>query len=199
MFINHKINNKHKLIETLIHYGVEIDVRWSDKHNTILFDHDLIKDEIYSENFFIDTVLKYYNHSLLILNIKESLCEEKCIEYLTKYNIKNYLFLDSQIPDIVRHNRQGNYNFIIRWSKYETLNEFLLKQNSKYIWVDSFGEDNIDFIDSSYSKTHELILVSPELHKKDNIKEFIENVRKWKDIYKISVCTDNIDIWEKLW
>ncbi len=189
MIIEHRINTIGELKNVDKSNGIEVDIRYDSSVKDVVLTHDIN----FTHNNTLNDFLHYYNHALIIFNIKSSLCEEYCIRLMEKFNIKNYLFLDSQIPDIIKYAKLGyGDKFITRISKFETYNKNLVSLASKYIWVDTFGEADISFINQN--DNHDYIFVSPELHKKDeNIVILKEMIKQKFDVYH--VCTDFKNYW----
>jgi hypothetical protein len=187
MIIEHRINSIELLQNVNKEHGIEIDVRWSDKLNKVIITHDYVcTDYVLLEDF-----LMFYNHKFLIINVKESQCEDKCIEIMKNFNIV-YYFLDSQIPDIIRLYKRGYNNFIIRFSIFEEY--WNLYKQFKYIWFDTFGNlENLDLLNFYEFKNNEFIFTSPELHGKNNIEEY----RDRADVIK-NICTKYPDIWKDI-
>lgn len=188
MIIEHRINTIDKLINVNKNHGIEVDVRWSDKNNNVIITHDYTNEYVFLKDF-----LKFYNHKFLILNIKESQCEDKCIEVMKNFINIDYYFLDSQIPDIVRLYRKGYENFIIRLSVFEE--HIRLYKHFKYIWLDTFGyANNLNLLDFYEFKENEIILTSPELHGERNINEYVDKIKN-----KVKhICTKYPNIWKDI-
>ena len=64
LIIHHRRNTVKLIKETPKEFGIEIDIR-SDK-NELIVHHDP-----YTNGIQLKELLKYYNHKLLILNVKE--------------------------------------------------------------------------------------------------------------------------------
>jgi hypothetical protein len=190
MIIAHRINTTQELRGVNKSYGIEVDVRFDSKIDELVLTHDIS----FENNCSLIEFLKEFNHALLILNIKSSLCEELSIEIMNRFGIENYLFLDSQIPDIVKFSKIGyGDKFISRISQYESENENLLDLCSKYVWVDTFGELDLSFFNKRNEK--EYIFVSPELHKKAyNIAKFRELIES--KFHEYHICTDFEQHWK---
>ena len=141
MVISHRVNSIQQLKDTSLNYGIEIDIRYDSSKKDLILSHNQEEEN----SPLLKNWIEHYNHSFLILNSKTSLSENLCIDYMLENGIKNWYFLDSQIPDIIRFNKEGFHNFICRYSIYENLNLDLLEKNSKYIWIDSFGDYDLDF------------------------------------------------------
>lgn len=170
-FIIHRVNTVEELKMIPHEYGVEIDLRWNaDK---IVLSHDPCQS---SENYDdIESYLKNYKHSMLILNLKETGFEGILVDILKRYNVKNYFFLDLQFPVVVKLLKQGNSNFAVRLSEYENLKSIdSLLVLPKYVWVDCFTkypESNV--INDIRTRGMRICFVSPELqnHSFEKVKD----------------------------
>lgn len=173
--IAHRINTIEELLKTPKTYGVEIDLRTNGKE--IILHHDPF---IEGDNF--EEYLKKYNHGTLILNIKTEGIEFDVINLINKYKIKNYFFLDSSIPQIVRLIKHNIKEIAIRFSSFEPI-EFVekFKGKAKWIWVDCFEDliitkENFNFFKINGFK---ICLVSPDLqNKKELISEFYSDIKQ---------------------
>ena len=137
-FIAHRVNKIKDLDMISREHGVEIDLR--DFNDKIILQHDPFVNGDNFENF-----LKNYNHGTLILNIKSEQIEFKILDILNKFDIKNYFFLDSSFPMIVKLIDNGEKNIAIRFSDLEGLDTIQNMENKiKWIWIDSFKSFPID-------------------------------------------------------
>ncbi len=132
-FIAHRINQKHLLQDVSNDIGAEIDVRaWKDKlilaHEPYVFGEEL------------ESFLKQYKHSTLILNIKCERIEYKILELLNQYNIDDYIFLDSSIPMINKLSYDNVSNIAVRLSELEPMEQVRkFAGRVKWVWVDCFS------------------------------------------------------------
>jgi len=206
MIILHRQNGKDNDIDKLDYDGIELDVRNSEhgllvNHNMFFAGQDL--------NVLVKLTDKVKSYDgAKIFNIKESGCEDVIIDS----NIKGY-FLDSQLPDIIRISKEKpeeKHRFILRTSKYETLNFDLLNLvKPDYVWVDYHEWDNFslydydelitdtEYIISESISPAEMIIVSPELYdlKYKNIISKMKQMLNTLDI-KYSVCTKFPEEWK---
>ena len=75
ILIKHRVNNSKELKKIDNNYGIEIDLR--SKNKTIYLHHDPYKNgELFSK------WIKYYNHKLLVLNVKEEGLENQIINMI---------------------------------------------------------------------------------------------------------------------
>lgn len=190
MFICHRINTVNELKKVPIQYGIELDLRDNLDGNIYIHHDPFAEGELFQE------YLKYYQHSLIILNIKSEGIEYKVLELIKKFNIQDYFFLDSSFPMINNLIKINENNIALRFSELEDIN---LKIKAKWIWVDCFTKLPINkknykiFKDNGYK----LCLVSPELQKQESkIKEYKEYLKKENIIFD-AICTKiyNIDKW----
>ena len=175
-------------------YACEIDVRSSPFG--LVMNHDRLD---YTKDYpLIADALNTFTQPV-ILNIKESGIEEELIEL---FEGKDYYFLDSQIPDIIKLSTKYPHiahRFIIRISKVEP--ESILLDHAKYVWVD-WNFNNFDlleyehFIKNLSLKNAHPIFVSPELYDMKyeslipKVKQSIDSTFKTK-----SICTKLTKLW----
>ncbi len=198
MIFLHRQNNSENIVDC------EIDVRSHPSglvlnHNRLNFNEDYptLKD-----------FAKKYSNKTVICNVKESGIEEEAYKILSENNV-NVLFLDSQIPDIIRLSKIDELKdkFIIRVSNYEKLSRSIISvSKAKFIWVDWFKFDNFNideyytYIDTIHdefkNKGVELIIVSPELYNLNYLSITKKIVHYLKD-YKISICTKYPELWRE--
>tara|TARA_Y100000768_G_scaffold388143_1_gene382421 strand:+ start:3407 stop:4000 length:594 start_codon:yes stop_codon:yes gene_type:complete len=191
IFIKHRINSIIDLEKIPQKYGVEVDVR--TYNNEIILHHDAFQN---GDSF--DEFLENFNHKFLIINIKCDGLEGSIIKKLEDKSIKNFFFLDSSIPSIVKMIRNNCKNIAVRYSKYEPI-EFLMEFKNKvnWIWIDCF--EGFDLKSEDYkimSEYFKICLVSPELqgYSHEKIEEFS---KLSKNMYFDAICTKFPELWEK--
>jgi len=167
--IKHRVNKSKELKKLKNDYGVEIDLR--SKNKTIYLHHDpYIKGESFSK------WIKYYNHKLLVLNVKEEGLENQIIRILKKNKIKNFFFHDQTFSTVLKNMHKTNVS--IRFSEYESLKKTnILFNKIKWLWVDNFTEINLG------KKFYQLL--KKKKKKKNIIKTKIIKKKKNKKINKI--------------
>lgn len=192
-FIIHRCNQISKLKNTPLNYGVEIDIRtYADK---LIIDH-----EPFVEGDLLEDWLNYYNHSQLILNVKEEGLEAKLIELMQKFNIINYFFLDLSFPSLINNAMAGHKKIAIRFSEYEHVESIaLLDGLIEWIWIDSFktSYEHLKNLTMLNLKSFKLCLVSPELQGRNDeaeVRNLIANVRKL-NLNLDAICTKNPSVW----
>jgi hypothetical protein len=193
MFIAHRVNTIAELLDTPSYMGVEVDLR--DAGNEIIISHDPFS---MGENF--ENYLENYTHRFLIANIKSERIELRVKDLLDRFEIKDYFFLDSSAPMIVKYGSQSGFQFSLRVSEYESIESALkMKVFADWIWVDCFERLSIDQNEYLALKKagFKLCIVSPELHDSSrNVMDFIDNLKKLKIVPNM-VCSKykNYDIW----
>ena len=191
--IKHRVNKSKELKKLKNDYGVEIDLR--SKNKTIYLHHDpYIKGESFSK------WIKYYNHKLLVLNVKEEGLENQILKILKKNKIKNFFFHDQTFSTVLKNMHKTNVS--IRFSEYEGLKKTnILFNKIKWLWVDNFTEISLrkKFYDFLKKKKVKICIVSPELVQKKRIKEINKIILKLKkNNFKIdAVCTKKPKLWLK--
>ena len=189
LVIDHRVNSTINL-QNLIADGVELDLRY---HNSdIILHHDPFQSGEKFEYF-----LKKYRLKFIILNIKSEGIEEEVLRLVQKHEVKDYFFLDSSIPFMVKYINKGWTKFAVRFSEYEPL-EFALKFKNKveWVWVDCFNDFPLN--EKSYlelKKNFKICLVSPELQ--GHPLSMIEDFKKQLNGFQIdAVCTKRPDLWK---
>lgn len=193
-FIAHRINTIQQLIEVPKHCGIEIDLR-DNQNGSVHLSHDpFVSGEL------LDDFLKHYEHGTLILNIKSEGIEEQVLDVLSKYNIKNFFFLDLSFPSLMRLSKNNQKNIAVRFSDFESIeNVIKLKDRVSWIWLDSFeildlNKSIVEIISNLKLRT---CLVSPELQSKgfeiENYIHFLNEIKYCPD----AVCSKikNYTIW----
>jgi hypothetical protein len=187
IFIVHRINTLKKLRNISPEYGVEIDVRSYQSNLTL-------NHEPFQKKILLNDYLKEFKHKFVIFNIKEEGIELKTLKILNKHQIKNYFFLDVNIPTIIDLLKKNiNINLCLRLSRYEDIkNVDFFKKKVKWIWIDTFNDEISLSINNlkHLSKIFNLCLVSPELVKNNKIDldKFIK-INKKKTIHFKAICT----------
>lgn len=199
IFIRHRVNTLAELRGLNPAYGAEIDLR-SDIHapGRIVLAHDPWKASA-AENFekWLGEFVSKEITGPLILNTKEDGLEERAIELLGKYGVRNYFFLDTAFPTLVRHSlKLRNRCFAARVSKYEPV-EFVLSFDGyiEWAWVDCFDGHPLDVGELAPLKgKFRLCLVSPELQNQP-----LETISKFKDLAGTceAICTKSPDSWKQ--
>jgi hypothetical protein len=139
----------------------------------------------------------------MIVNIKSEGIEVQAKNLLDKFQIKNYFFLDSTIPMIVKLGQLSGYNFALRVSIYESIKSAIsLNKFAKWIWVDCFSGELIAKEELLLLKKSgfNLCFVSPELHNTNlGVKEFVTSIHML-GIKPEMVCSKlyNYELWNEI-
>src|SRR5574343_389082 len=187
--IAHRINTIEQLKKTPKEFGVEMDLR--PDGDAIIIHHDPFTN---GENF--EDWLKYYQHSLIILNTKSEGMEERILALMEKHHIDNYFFLDLSLPYLIKYMRKGIKKIAVRFSEYEPI-EFVMRFAGKvdWVWIDCFTDLPLNTDNYQILKQHfKLCLVSPELQGYD-VSRIEEFKRKLDGMSIDAVCTKRPDLW----
>lgn len=164
-------------------FGTETDIR--DLDGTLVISHDAPKRSsqglLTVEDFFM--LYKENGKNLpLALNIKSDGLQSALIDLIKEYDILNYFVFDMSIPDTIGYIKNG-IKFFTRQSEYEI--DPALIDYSDGIWMDEFLGHwiNEKVINTHLANNRKVCLVSPELHKREYLKE-------WDDYKKIEVTAD---------
>ena len=130
--------------------------------------------------------IKYYNHKLLVLNVKEEGLENQIINILKKNKVKNFFFHDQTFSTILKTMNKTNVS--VRFSEYEPIeNVVVFKNKFNWIWVDSITK--VPITDENFQTINKfnVCVVCPSLWKRS------EDINKEK--YKLSKYNfDNLKI-----
>ncbi|RYZ85913.1 MAG: hypothetical protein EOP04_14970 [Proteobacteria bacterium] len=177
-------------------WGVEIDLRSElASAGKLHLSHDAwIRGEDFERWLSVYSTRK--QEGPLILNTKEDGLESRILELVRNAGIKNYFFLDTALPTLIKWSTRENLRaFAVRWSNYEPA-EFVQKFAGlcDWVWVDCFGgvappETVVRELTSAFK----VCLVSPELQTGDAamISEFLS----LKKIGLAAVCTKQPQAW----
>jgi hypothetical protein len=162
--IAHRINTIFQLQNTPPELGVELDLR--PEGDRIIMHHDAFKE---GEDF--EEWLKHYKHQLIILNTKAEGMEDRILELMSKYEVKNYFFLDLSLPYLIKYMKKGVHQMAIRFSEYEGLDTVLaMKDKVKWVWVDCFNTNPLtkEIYHILKNAGFKLCFVSPDLQQQEN-------------------------------
>tara|TARA_B100000965_G_C19522372_1_gene727147 strand:- start:711 stop:1298 length:588 start_codon:yes stop_codon:yes gene_type:complete len=192
--IIHRVNSIDKLKKIPKKYGIEIDIRSQNKE--LILHHDPFKK---GESF--SKWLNHYDHSFLILNVKEEGLETKILKLMMKFKIKNFFFLDQSIPFLIKTMKLPEKRCAIRISEYESIETVLnFKNKIKWIWVDCFTKlpINVSQYNTLKKANFKLCLVSPELQGvRNKVKiNYYKNKIELLNMHFDAVCTKYREIWE---
>ena len=193
ILVSHRRNLIEELKNTPKKFGVEVDIRTRGKD--LIINHDPYKEgELFKE------WLEFYDHSLLILNVKEDGLEEELLDLLDKKEIKNYFFLDQAMPSLIKYALLGERKCAIRISEFEsleTVNNFAGKLD--WVWMDCFTKFIItkDMEKRLHDLNFKICLVSPELQGRNAEKEIPSTLSflKQNKIEIDAVCTKMPHLW----
>ena len=191
--ILHRVNTINLLKDTPREFGVEIDIRSSDGNL-------IIHHEPFSKGQNLEEWLSAFQHSTLILNVKEEGLEEPILRLMEKYNINDFFFLDQSFPFLKKTSSMGEKRCAVRVSEYEDIKTaFSLSGQINWVWVDCFNVFPLTNQDATQLKNagFKLCFVSPELqgrNNKDHIIEFRKNIENL-GIIGDAVCTKYPNLW----
>ncbi len=149
-----------------------------------------------------DKFLTFYKHKFIIINVKSEGIEEKIFKILKKRKIKNYFFLDSSFPFLVKYSKNLTKKFAIRVSDLESYKtSFNLETKVNWIWLDCFKKFQISskLLKKMKQLKYKICIVSPGLHGRKITKKDINFLKKNKT-YIDMVCDkkEKFEIWKKL-
>ena len=189
IIVNHQVNTLEKLGNTPVDCGVEIDIRPFGKE--VILNHEPFSGGVLLEDF-----LSEYHHQLLILNVKSEGIEQKVLDLVERYGIKDYFFLDVTFPYMVKYINRGIKKFAVRFSEYESIQTCMnLSGKVEWVFVDNFTHlpvENDSF--KTLGEKFRICIVSPELLKRDEVSD----TKKIIGRYPVdAVLTDHTERWKE--
>jgi len=174
-FICHRINTEEELRNIPTIFGVELDLRDGD-YKQLHLQHDP-----YFRGECFESYLKSYNHKTMILNIKSERIEPLCIEFMEKYSIQSYFFLDTNLPMIhLLNTKHNNNNIACRFSEFEPIESYRsIKHMIQWVWCDCFTSQPLtrDIYDEIKKDGTKICIVSPELQGRS------QEIQKYRDYF----------------
>jgi len=157
---SHRVNTARDLARVPAQYGVEVDVR--DYDGCLRLAHDpFVRGES------LDEFLAGYRHGGIIFNTKCDGLEDEILRLAEKHSIRDFWFLDTALPTLVRLARAGMRQTAVRFSEYEPIEGALRFAGlADWVWVDCFTRLPLDEKIWAELKRHfKVCLVSPELQR----------------------------------
>jgi hypothetical protein len=146
--------------------------------------------------------LQYFDHEIIVLNLKEEGLENRILNILRKFRIENYFFLDQSFPFMVKTLRSQEKRVAIRVSDLESSKTIynLVKRNiplPQWIWVDSFSGDWSHLSDLMVNRPADMkiCLASPELHGRELSTELNTILSSIKISQINAICTKCPEEW----
>ena len=173
--------------------GVEVDIR-SMNGNLILQHDPFVSGELF-QNW-----LRSYEHAFIVLNLKEEGLENKIIDLMGKFKIRDYFFLDQSFPFLIKSVIAGQKKSAVRVSEFECFQTAKnLADKVNWVWIDYFSNFPLTAkkVNELKKLGFRLCLVSPELqgyNPKTKIPKLAEFLLK-SEIQLDAICTKNTNIW----
>lgn len=169
-------------------FGTETDIR--DQDGKIVISHDPAMGKCTD----LSTLVKITPRSLtLALNVKSDGLVNNALEILKEHGHENYFFFDMSIPDQLSYIARGAPH-AIRVSDVEPWND-TLATHATHIWLDAFYNEwyEAEAIETLLEKGKEIVVVSAELHKRDNVKQWAL-LKSFETHPLLMLCTDEPEL-----
>ncbi|MFN4003710.1 MAG: hypothetical protein ACK4J1_03245 [Hylemonella sp.] len=170
-------------------FGTETDVR--DCDGKLVISHDMAgQDAMPAENFF--EIYRSFRQPLpLALNIKADGLQLELKALLRQFEIDNYFVFDMAVPDALLYIHHGFTTFT-RHSEFEPTPPYY--ELAQGVWLDEFKEHWLTdtVIEKHLAHGKSVCIVSPDLHRRDNKREWEHyqqlEARIGRD--RVMLCTD---------
>ncbi|MGF1839401.1 hypothetical protein [Vibrio atlanticus] len=169
-------------------FGIETDLR--DQKQSLVISHDMSNSGAMDFSTFLEICSQFDNQMVLALNVKADGLQN----LLKQSDIKNpHFYFDMSVPDMLSYCHSSMPVFC-RYSNIETKPS--LYSESIGVWLDNFldAKLNLEALTQFLKDEKKVVLVSPELHKRDEsgywceLKQFINTNPQWSEL--IGLCTD---------
>lgn len=173
-------------------YGIESDVR--DYLQKLVISHNIAVPDSQDAEEVFQWLHKFGDRYVFAINIKADGLKELLQSLINTYHISNYFLFDMSVPQMVEYEEMG-LRYFTRQSELEP--EPCMYKDAAGVWMDGFW--SIDWITEKLLKKHiengkDICLVSPDLHGKENYKEFWKRLKCFDiDLSQIMLCTDHPD------
>lgn len=208
-YIAHRKNTSADLDATPEGYGIEMDLRTHDGQLTIHHEPFEAKEncELFEEWLM---AFKRKPRGTLILNVKEAGLEDSILDFMEKYDINDFFFLDQPAPYLVQwaavniaKMQRIKKRMAVRVSQYEPIEAALaLAGKVDWVWIDCFTELTLTGEEARKLKAagFKLCLVSPELQGHDPLTQIphMFKIMQERSILIDAICTKHPDLWKAL-
>lgn len=171
-------------------FGFESDVR--DYMGKIVISHNIADASCQGAEQVFKWLHEFNDQFCFAINIKADGLKDILNACLSKYSITNYFLFDMSVPQMVEFREMG-LRFFTRQSEVEPAP--VMYEDAAGVWVDGFWSNNWitkELLDGHIKNGKEVCIVSPDLHGKENYKEFWQRLINDKiDLNKVILCTDH--------
>lgn len=191
-YVVHRVNTTEKLKNIPEELGIEIDIR--HRNNSLVLDHEL--DGLDTK---LDEFLNFYNHGLLVANIKEAGIEEMVIKTMKEKGVSNFFLLDVEFPYIYKNSDKHGEFLSSRFSEFEEISNSTHFENKiKWLWVDTFTKMPINKENLEKIKSFNTCLVSPSRWgRPDEVEDYVNKFNSLNYFPNaIMVEQNEIELWE---
>ena len=173
-------------------YGFESDVR--DYAGRMVISHNIATANSQDAEEVFKWLYDFGDNFCFAINIKADGLKDILKSYLTKYSITNYFLFDMSVPQMVEF-REMELRYFTRQSEVES--NPVMYEDAAGVWIDGFWSTDWitkELLDEHIRNGKEVCLVSPDLHGKENYKEFWQKLVDDKiELCKVILCTDHPD------
>lgn len=173
-------------------YGFESDVR--DYCEKLVISHNIADKSCQNVEEVFQWLHEFGDKFTFAINIKADGLKNLLKTFFKIYDISNYFLFDMSVPQMVEF-REDGLKFFTRQSEVEPVP--CMYEDAAGVWIDGFW--TVDWITEDLLKDHinngkEVCLVSPDLHGKDNYKDFWKRIKEYElNFNLVMLCTDHPD------
>ena len=171
-------------------FGFESDVR--DYKEKLVISHNIADSSSPDAEEVFKWLYEFRDKYTFAINIKADGLKDILHGFIRLYGITNYFLFDMSVPQMVEFREMG-LKYFSRQSEVEP--RPCMYDDASGVWVDGFY--STDWITKDLLETHikngkEICLVSPDLHGKENYKDFWQKIKSFNvDTKYTMLCTDH--------
>lgn len=193
LFCQHRVNSPNDLDTLPTQFGVEIDLRSS-------LDDIYLAHDPFAVGPRFNEWLDHYQHSFIVLNVKEEGIENRIISMLADRGITQWAFLDQSFPFLVKGLKNGQTKTMVRVSEFESIETAVqLSPKPEWVWLDSFNgtAKTPDELKQLADAGYKFMIVSPELQGREPEAEIssIKSVFASAELKIDGVCSKQPRLW----
>ncbi len=170
-------------------YGFETDLR--DFNGEMVISHNIADESCPNAADVFKFLHDYNDRYTFAVNIKADGLKDLLKRNIEEYGITNYFLFDMSVPQMIEFKECG-LRFFTRQSEVEQYPS--MYDDASGVWIDGFWSTKWitkELITKHLDEGKEVCLVSPELHGRNDYKDFWKALKGYNiDFGKVLLCTD---------
>jgi hypothetical protein len=169
-------------------FGFESDIR--DYNGEMVISHNIADESCPKAELVFKMLHEYQDRYCFAINIKADGLKDMLADFLMQNQIQNYFTFDMSVPQMIEYREKG-ITYFARQSEVELAP--VMYEHAAGVWIDAFFEDSWiteKLLGDHLSAGKKVCLVSPDLHKREQM-PFWTRLRDLDlDFSQVMLCTD---------